>query len=170
MKIHFVDTNIDVIKALKKVFYGIEDVEFLNDDILNVAKEAIVSPANSYGFMDGGIDKDYINYFGISIQNKVQERLNLLGGFVRVGSGFTIETGNKQIPYLIFAPTMELPDRVNPQNCYFAMRAILREVEKGFNKFHNIYCPGLCTGVGEVEYESAAIEIYKAYMDWFENV
>jgi O-acetyl-ADP-ribose deacetylase (regulator of RNase III) len=32
--------------------------------ILDVACDAVVSPANSFGFMDGGIDAVYLSLFG----------------------------------------------------------------------------------------------------------
>ncbi|MCP4502544.1 MAG: hypothetical protein GY822_21550 [Deltaproteobacteria bacterium] len=33
----------------------------------------LVSPANSFGFMDGGIDQVYIQRFGSALQTKVQQ-------------------------------------------------------------------------------------------------
>jgi hypothetical protein len=50
------------------------DVPFVTvhrDSILDVAADAVVSPANSYGFMDGGIDALYMNHFGHEIQSRV---------------------------------------------------------------------------------------------------
>ena len=34
--------------------------------------ECVVSPANSYGFMDGGYDLAITNYFGEALMEKVQ--------------------------------------------------------------------------------------------------
>ena len=36
--------------------------------ILDVACDAVVSPANSFGFMDGGLDARYMDFFGEHIQ------------------------------------------------------------------------------------------------------
>ncbi|MFZ5986392.1 MAG: macro domain-containing protein [Bacillota bacterium] len=166
MKIHFVDNNFDVIKALEYAFKGIKEIDIQYGNILDLANDAIVSPANSYGYMDGGIDKLYYEYFGEKIQRKVIEKLNLIGGSLPVGSAFTIKTDDLKIPYLIFAPTVELPGPVNPCNCYFAMSAILKEAKRNGSVFKDIYCPGLCTGVGSVDYKIAANEMLNAYLNW----
>lgn len=38
-----------------------------------MAEHCVVSPANSYGFMDGGIDAAYRSFFGLQIERTVQE-------------------------------------------------------------------------------------------------
>ncbi|KNY26391.1 macro domain-containing protein [Pseudobacteroides cellulosolvens] len=169
MKICFVDINSLVVNELKKLFENEKIFEFYEGNILSIARGAIVSPANSYGYMDGGIDEDYTDFFGISLQNAVMNRLDRIGGFLPVGSAFTIETDNQRIKYLIFAPTMELPGAVPAHNCYFAMKAILREIDKNNGRYEEVYCPGLCTCTGRVEPNIAAEEMYKAYKDWLDE-
>jgi hypothetical protein len=41
--------------------------------ILDVACDAVVSPANSFGFMDGGIDMVYSQFFGWHVQTWLQD-------------------------------------------------------------------------------------------------
>ena len=164
MTFNFADNNLDVIDALKQFFSKTPGINIYYDDIFNIAKNAIVSPSNCYGFMDGGIDKVYMNYFGDSIQKSVLHELTKYNGYLDVGKAVTINTGNDKIPYLIIAPTMEMPEFVDPINCFKTMRAILREIDK--HDLNEIYCPGLCTGVGEVDYLKAAEEIFKAYDKW----
>src|SRR5690348_11540617 len=43
--------------------------------ILDVQCEAVVSPANSFGFMDGGIDHLYSRHFGWHVQRRLQEAI-----------------------------------------------------------------------------------------------
>jgi hypothetical protein len=57
--LYFVDTAGDLVDELRRVFAGVDEVVCLDGDILAVARNTIVSPANSYGFMDGGIDAAY---------------------------------------------------------------------------------------------------------------
>jgi len=45
-------------------------------------------------------------------------------GYLPVGSGLLVKTGNNKIPYMICAPTMITPEAVEPFNAYFAMSAI----------------------------------------------
>ena len=47
------------------------DLDFVtvhHGSIVDVECDAVVSPANSYGFMDGGIDAVYLGHFGPEIQ------------------------------------------------------------------------------------------------------
>src|SRR4051812_35149288 len=66
--LHFVDTSGDLVDELRRVFAGVEEVVCSDEDILAVARNAIVSAANSYGFMDGGIDAAYSAFFGPRVQ------------------------------------------------------------------------------------------------------
>ena len=46
-------------------------------DIMSIKAEAIVSPANSFGFMTGGIDLHYKNYFGQEVEDTLRRRIAL---------------------------------------------------------------------------------------------
>ncbi len=166
MKLVFVDNNKHVVAALKEAFGNNPEIDVFQDDILSVAKNTVVSPANSFGFMDGGIDKAYTNYFGLDLQRRVTDRIHVLGGKLNVGNAVTVSTGDDVIKYLIVAPTMELPGEVLPVNCYRAMKAILREISAKEDVHAEVYCPGLCTGTGRVDPVDAAGEMCKAYLDW----
>jgi O-acetyl-ADP-ribose deacetylase (regulator of RNase III) len=78
--------------------------------IFDVACDAVVSPANSFGFMDGGIDLPYSKYFGWQVQQRLQELIvqHHRGEFL-VGTAEIVETDDKGIPFLIAAPTMRVP-------------------------------------------------------------
>src|ERR1041385_8215760 len=68
--------------------------------------DAVVSPANSFGFMDGGIDALYTDRFGIEVQREL--RRLILGrhhGELVVGTAEIVETADPRMPYLIAAPT-----------------------------------------------------------------
>ncbi len=60
MKIILVDTNQAVVEAWRAV--GLEEAHC--GSIFDYPAVAIVSPANSFGFMDGGIDLAYSERFG----------------------------------------------------------------------------------------------------------
>ncbi|WP_210241942.1 MULTISPECIES: hypothetical protein [unclassified Mesorhizobium] len=45
--------------AWAKEFRGVANVQIHRGSIFDVEADALVSPANSYGFMDGGIDAQY---------------------------------------------------------------------------------------------------------------
>ena len=49
-------------------------VEIHQGNILNAKVDAVVSPANSFGFMDGGIDLVYSQHFGWNVQKQLQDQ------------------------------------------------------------------------------------------------
>jgi len=165
MDLWLVDTNREVVEAWRRHFAGLKDVYVRCDDILAVAEGALVSPANSYGWMDGGIDEHYTRHFGIELQARLQREIALQkDGKLPVGSALLVPTGHARIPYLISAPTMEMPGPlVSPENCYFAMSAALKVAARNARLFSKIFCPGLATGIGGVGPDEAAREMANAY-------
>jgi O-acetyl-ADP-ribose deacetylase (regulator of RNase III) len=164
---HFVDTDGDVVQELRRAFAGIEEVVCAVGDILAVAENALVSPANSYGFMDGGIDAAYSAFFGPQLQSTVQDAINRRpGGLLPVGASLAVRTGHPRIPFLIVAPTMHTPEEVPSENCYRAMRAVLRLVQTETAIGSEVFCPGLATGTGRVPPADAAREMLRAFKDW----
>ncbi len=68
MQIYLLDINKEMTDAWHKCFDS-SNVEIVNEDFATFMSkhpniEAIVSPANSFGLMDGGYDKAITNYFG----------------------------------------------------------------------------------------------------------
>ncbi|MGL4555809.1 MAG: hypothetical protein ACRC33_31965, partial [Gemmataceae bacterium] len=56
-------------------------VELHHGSIFDVTCDAVVSPANSFGFMDGGIDRLYTERFGPGVQERnLTPRPPLRGG------------------------------------------------------------------------------------------
>lgn len=140
------------------------DVTIHHGSILDVDCDAVVSPANSFGFMDGGIDALYVQAFGPEIQARVRRAIyERHYGELLVGAAEIVETDHAHIPYLIAAPTMRVPtilrDSVNP---YLAARAALLLVRFGTftegdyegapiaDVVHTVAFPGMGTGVGRV--------------------
>ncbi|HHH12196.1 MAG TPA: Appr-1-p processing protein [Sorangium sp.] len=157
----------------------IPGVEVVRGSILDVDCDAVVSPANSFGFMDGGIDRVYSEHFGPQLQRDVQRLiLQRHGGELLVGQADIVATGDGAIPYLVVAPTMRVPtilrDSVNP---YLAARAALRLVtsqrltllDGGAVKVppdgFRLAFPGLGTGVGRVGANVCARQVARALRD-----
>lgn len=146
------------------------------ENILNAGKaDAIVSPANSYGYMDGGIDLQYRNFFGLKIQNRVQSAIKEnFGKKIPVGKALIVPTSHLKIPRLIVAPTMETPEDISQtENVYLAMKAVLERALL-YNEFHKnhsrkyikqILIPALGTGVGKMDYFEAAKQMKRAVDD-----
>jgi len=138
-------------------------------DPIDVKADAIVSPANSFGYMDGGIDAVYTYQLGPQVQRELQARLARdFGGELPVGSAVIIPTGHRDIPWCISAPTMRVPSFVgNTLNAYLAMRAALTAVlvhnEEGNEPIRTVLCPGLGTAVGKMPVERCARQMRAAW-------
>lgn len=50
-------------------------VRVVEGDILSLGVTAVVSPANSFGFMDGGLDALYTSFFGPQLQQRLQRMI-----------------------------------------------------------------------------------------------
>ena len=163
-----------------KIFCGaLPNVEIYHGSILDLTVDAIVSPANSYGFMDGGIDLLYSHKFGWHVQERLQKIIREKHhGELLIGQAEIVETGDLQIPFVIAAPTMRVPmilkDSVNP---YLAARAVFLLIKHGnffdgnrqgkaVSKFvKTVAFPGLATGVGRIGFNTCARQVQKAIED-----
>lgn len=167
MRIHFVDINPAVTDALRDSFRNHPEVEIQCDDLLEVARHCVISPANSYGFMDGGIDAAYLEFFGLKIQTAVQAAIaRRPEGNLPVGAAVVVRTGHAHIPYLIAAPTMATPGEAPASHAGRALRAALRMVDAHPELGEDIYCPGLATCVGRADPREAAESMLAAYEHW----
>jgi O-acetyl-ADP-ribose deacetylase (regulator of RNase III) len=169
LRIFLRDINADVVAAWRDVFAGVENVEVSQGDIFGLAAGAIVSPANSVGYMDGGIDGVYSMHFGWDLSARLRERLRQdWDGELPVGCAVVIETNDARIPYMVSAPTMRVPMNVsNTVNAYLAFRAALIAV-RDFNRvspgaIESVLCPGLATFYGCMDPRRAARQMLMAH-------
>jgi O-acetyl-ADP-ribose deacetylase (regulator of RNase III) len=134
---------------------GIDGTD-VNNLLKNVKINFIVSPANSFGTMRGGIDKVYAEIFPM-IENTVQNKINFLGitlndrqKYLPIGSAITVKTNNIKCPYLVSVPTMYLAgsDISNSKNVFYCFTSILYIANN--NKNYVIACPGLGTNIGKM--------------------
>jgi O-acetyl-ADP-ribose deacetylase (regulator of RNase III) len=166
---HLRDLDASLVEAWTKYFGGCPAIRPSAGDVFGIEADAIVSPANSFGFMDGGIDLLYSRRFGWQLQERLQDCLRRdYDGELPVGMAVLLGTGDPQIPYLISAPTMRAPASVRDTlNAYLAFRAALRTIQKHNAQFpgtiRSVICPGLGTATGEMPAELCAKQMHAAY-------
>jgi O-acetyl-ADP-ribose deacetylase (regulator of RNase III) len=158
-----VDQNPLVCSAFAMHFEAFENVEVENSRFESLEHyDCMVSPANSFGLMDGGIDAAIIRYFGDELMGRVQERIREdYFGEQPVGTSFIVETGHPKHPYLAHTPTMRIPMAIDKtDHVYLAMWAMLRAVAHhnygAANPIDIVACPGLGTATGQVAPGEAA--------------
>jgi O-acetyl-ADP-ribose deacetylase (regulator of RNase III) len=155
------------------------DIEIHQGSIFDVEADALVSPANSFGFMDGGIDAAYTDVFGTDLQLRLRRAiLERHQGELLVGAAEIVETQHEKHPFLIAAPTMRVPMVLDPAtvNPFLATRAALLLVKHGIfqsgqlagarvaDHLRTIAFPGMGTGVGRVSAEICAHQMLKAVL------
>jgi O-acetyl-ADP-ribose deacetylase (regulator of RNase III) len=161
--------------AWRKAFSDVPGVIVVEGDILEGRCDAVVSPANSFGFMDGGIDLAYRRYFGLDLQSRVQTKIRSeFHGELPVGQAMVVPTGHETVPYLVAAPTMRIPDRVDDTvNAYLAFRAALLAVlahnDADNAPIKSLRAPALATGIGAMPLARAAHQMHSAYVSVFET-
>jgi O-acetyl-ADP-ribose deacetylase (regulator of RNase III) len=166
MKIILVAIEQKLIDAWKEFFADEANVSIIEEDITKIECDAVVSPANSFGFMDGGLDYALSERFGWDIEKRLQRQIKELPeGELLVGQAIVLETEDKIVPFLISAPTMRIPTNFNIDtsiNAYLSMKAILIKA-KNDERITSVAIPGLCTGVGRMQPMIAARQMFQAY-------
>ncbi|MCA9931119.1 MAG: macro domain-containing protein [Anaerolineales bacterium] len=165
-----VDPQPGVCMAWETHFEELPNVQIVNDYFENLSNfDCMVSAANSFGLMDGGVDAAITRFFGRSLQDRVQQYIltNFLGE-QPVGTSFIIETGNEKHPFLAHTPTMRVPLPIyRTDNVYLAMWAMLLAVHQhnqlAEHKISQIACPGLGTATGDMPFDEAARQMALAY-------
>ena len=169
-KLYLIDSKSELCDKWRQVFSGYSEVEVLQGDYFQQSADAIVSPANSFGIMDGGLDLAISNELGFQVETEIQEViLNKYHGEMPIGSAEIINTNNNKWSYLIAAPTMRIPENVAyTLNAYTAFRAILIAINR-FNEsktklpIKSLICSGLATGIGSMEPTKCAAQMRAAY-------
>lgn len=167
MKIILATPSQEQLKAWQNHCSIFPQISFHKGSVFEVECDALVSPANSFGIMDGGIDAQFSEYFGPSVQDQL--RLKILKnhhGELLVGRSEIIETAHKKFPFLIAAPTMRVPMVLDKTslNPYLATRAaILAAKHTKDIKINSICFPGMGTGVGRIPPEMCAYQMAKAF-------
>jgi O-acetyl-ADP-ribose deacetylase (regulator of RNase III) len=131
-------------------------MEVAHRSVLDRPTAAVVSPANSFGFMDGGVDWAYLQFFGEQLQTRVQLVIRLQKfQELLVGSAVAVPTYHEAIRFLIVAPTMRVPKIItDPADIMLATRAAVRAALDF--RFEHVVMPGMGTGCGQVAPNIAA--------------
>jgi O-acetyl-ADP-ribose deacetylase (regulator of RNase III) len=179
MKIVLADIDGSLIKAWSGIASGNPHVSTYQGSIFEVECDALVSPANSFGFMDGSLDFAISEFFGWHVQDRLQEAIKSKhSGELLVGQVEIVPTDHTSIPYVISAPTMRVPlDIKGTANPYLAIRGVLLAVKNGVfkdgtpvkDKIKTIAFPGMGTGVGQISPNVFAKQMKQAVEDVIEE-
>ena len=150
-------------------FFGMDAVEIVQGDLMETGADAVVSPANSFGDMSGGVDKRIDDFFrGAAQENLIRQIREQFYGELPVGMALVIPLPDSRIPYLVAAPTMRVPENVtDTPNAYLAFRAalvaVLRHNATAGQPIRTLAAPGMATGVGLMSCAVSAMQMRTAY-------
>ena len=169
MKIQLVDINPAVTKAWEHAFKDVPEVSVHCCDLFELPTDCVVSAANSFGFMDGGVDA-VISKRLPKIQEYVQRGIKETKptGELLVGEAMMLVTGDEDIRYCLSAPTMRRPVIISGTvNVYLAAKAIFAALQAGsmMGGIGTATIPGLGTSTGRVHPDVSATQMRLAYND-----
>src|SRR5262249_24374555 len=102
-----VGVNPKMVAAWRTTFENNPEVQVVHGSILEAPASAWVSPTNSRGQMDGGLDAILKGHFGGKIEKRLQQEIaRLYNGVLPVGHATCVETCSAVPRYLISTPTM----------------------------------------------------------------
>jgi len=149
-----------MVEAVKMFRVGALTVKIIVGDITEFQGDAIVNPANSYGYMGGGVA------LAIKLRGgKVIEEEAVRQAPIPIGSAVITTGGSLKVKAVIHAPTVVRPgDKSSPENVYKATKAALEKaVERGFR---SVAFPLMGAGVGGVPPKEAARAMYSAIREY----
>ncbi|EOM8192682.1 macro domain-containing protein [Salmonella enterica] len=158
--------------AFEYHFHNTENVEIIRRPFETIPEfDCMVSAANSFGLMDGGVDAAITAYFGTQLQKRIQQHiLSEYLGEQPVGTAFVTETGNSQHPWLVHAPTMRVPLIIDGTDAvYNATRAALLAIFQHNKsagedrKIESVVFPAMGAGYGRVPPDSVARQMKLAW-------
>lgn len=129
-------------------------------DITKLDVDAIVNPANSYGYMGGGVAK------AIKLAGGKEIELEAIAQApIALGSAIVTSGGMLKARYIIHAPTMEKPGtKIDIMNVKEATKAALEKADElGVKK---IALPGMGTGIGSVPKDKAALAMLEVIINY----
>ena len=179
MNIVLADIEGNLINAWNDIASNNSNITTYQGSIFEVECDALVSPANSFGFMDGSLDFEISEFFGWHVQNRLQEAIKSKhNSELLVGQVEIVPTDHTSIPYVISAPTMRIPmDVRGTANPYLAIRGVLLAVKHGVfkdgtpvkDRIKTIAFPGMGTGVGQITPTVFAKQMKQAVEDVIED-
>lgn len=161
-----------LVEAWEQVFDGDDRVEPVLGDYFSEPADAMLSPANCFGIMDGGLDKAIREELGFEVERRVKnELLNRFHGELPIGMAVVVPTDHPKWPFLVSAPTMRIPEPVPwSLNAYHAFRGALVAIwnhnrVEGNTPIRSLVCSGLATGIGRMSPRRCAGQMRVAWRE-----
>lgn len=170
LRVVLTDINTQVVEAWRAAFADTPGIEIRAGSILDEKVDAWVSPTNSRGRMDGGVDAAIKRHLGAGIQLRVQRAIrDRFAGSLPVGSAVCVPSGAVTPEYLISTPTMETSSQNVSETlnvalaCAAAFQAIHRQNDEKPGSIESVALVGMGARTGRVPARVCANLMWTGY-------
>ncbi|WP_329216883.1 macro domain-containing protein [Streptomyces sp. NBC_01485] len=170
LKVVLTDINAAVVEAWRAAFADTPEIEIRKGSILDEDVDAWVSPTNSRGRMDGGVDAAVKRHLGAGIQLRVQRAIrDRFEGRLPVGSAVCVPSGAVSPRFLISTPTMETSSQNVSETlnvalaCAAAFQAIHQQNRESAGSIGSVALVGMGAHTGRVPARVCANLMWTGY-------
>ncbi|KJY43457.1 Appr-1-p processing protein [Streptomyces sp. NRRL B-1568] len=170
LEVVLADINTEVVEAWRAAFADSPGIEIRKGSILDEEVDAWVSPTNSRGLMDGGVDAAIKRHLGAGIQLRVQRAIrDGFAGRLPVGSAVCVPSGAVSPKFLISTPTMEKSSQNVSETlnvalaCAAAFQAIHRQNKEAPGSIQSVALVGMGAQTGRVPARVCANLMWTGY-------
>ncbi|KPI33660.1 NAD:arginine ADP-ribosyltransferase ART [Actinobacteria bacterium OV450] len=170
LRVVLTDVNERVVKAWRAAFADTPEIEIRRGSILDEDVDAWVTPTNSLGRMDGGVDAVIKRHLGSGIQLRVRRAIrDRFAGILPVGSAVCVPSGATVPRYLISTPTMvqsseNVRDTLNVAlACAAAFQAVHRQNRRVPGSIRSVALVGMGAQTGRVPARVCANLMWTGY-------
>ncbi|GAA1359195.1 macro domain-containing protein [Catellatospora chokoriensis] len=170
LKVVLSDVNAKVVQAWQSAFADTPEVEITRGSIIDRHVDAWVSPTNSLGDMNGGVDAVIKRHLGAGIQLRVQRAIrDGFGGVLPIGSAVCVPSGAANPKFLISTPTMSqsaenVRETLNVAlACAAAFQAVHLQNERAPGSITSIALVGMGAATGKVPPQVCANLMWAGY-------
>lgn len=157
LRVVLTDVNERVVEAWRAAFADTPAIEIHRGSILDEDVDAWVTPTNSRGRMDGGVDAVIKRHLGSGIQVRVQRAIRDRFAYtLPVGSAVCVPSGATVPRYLISTPTMVRSSQNVSATlnvalaCAAAFQAVHRQNRKAPGSIRSVALVGMGAQTGQV--------------------
>ncbi|MFE2283819.1 macro domain-containing protein [Streptomyces sp. NPDC059443] len=180
LRVVLTDVNERVVEAWRAAFADTPGIEIRRGSILDEDVDAWVTPTNSRGRMDGGVDAAIKRHLGSAIQLRVQRAIrDRFAGALPVGSAVCVPSGATAPRYLISTPTMVRSSQNVSATlnvalaCAAAFQAVHRQNRQAPGSIRSVALVGMGAQTGRVPARVCANLMWTGFTlfhdHWFED-
>ncbi|MCX4694675.1 macro domain-containing protein [Streptomyces sp. NBC_01408] len=170
LRVVLTDISNDVVEAWRAAFSDTPGIEIRKGSILDERVDAWVTPTNSRGRMDGGVDAVIKRHLGAGIQLRVQRAIrDQFAGSLPVGSAVCVASGAADPKFLISTPTMETSSQNVSETlnvalaCAAAFQAVHRRNKEAPGSIQSVALVGMGARTGRVPARVCANLMWTGY-------